>query len=91
MNTPGSGSIGHSAEVHMELRLGGRILTIAQLGPDFPILADPIDHPPADAEISMSIDDHETRWPVRLPDGISRAQRRTPLCPPPTATGSAAG
>ena len=55
----------------MELRLNGHILPIAQLGRDYFILTTPANHPPADAEITLSIDGHESRWPVRLPEGLS--------------------
>jgi hypothetical protein len=76
-------SPGHSADVRMELRLNGHILPIAQLGPDFLVLKNPVDHPPVEAEIAMSIDGHESRWPVRLLDGMSASQRRTRIsrCP----------
>ena len=70
---------GHSADVRMELRLNGHVLPIAQLAPDYLILANPIDHPPAQAEIAMSIDDQRTRWPVFLPAGLSVGQRRTKI------------
>jgi hypothetical protein len=70
-------SSGHSAVVRMELHLNGHVLPIAQLGPDFLVLATLIDHPAAEAEIVMSIDGHESRWPIRLLDGISPVQTRT--------------
>jgi hypothetical protein len=34
------------------------------------VLRDPIPHPPAEAELSLSIDGHEDRWRVELIDGI---------------------
>jgi hypothetical protein len=67
----------HSADVRMELRVNGHVLPIAQLGPDYLVLANPTDHPPTDAEISLSIDGHESHWPVRLLDGTSVMRRRT--------------
>jgi hypothetical protein len=78
----------HSAEMHMELRLNGHVLAIAQLGPDFLVLREPIDHPQADAEITLSIDGHESRWAVRLLDGLSTAQRRTRIARCQNANGS---
>jgi hypothetical protein len=75
----------------MDLRLNGHVLRIAQLGPDFLILTDPIDHPPVDAEIAMSIDGHESRWPVRLDNGLSAAERRTRISGCRHANGSTAG
>jgi len=55
----------------MQLRLNGHIFSIGQLGPDFLILDDPADCPPADAEIALSVDGRERRWTVRLPDGVA--------------------
>jgi hypothetical protein len=48
-----------------------------QLGPDFLVLEKPIDHPPVDAEIRMSIDGNEDCWRVHLPEGIKAGQRKT--------------
>ena len=84
-------SSGHSADVRMEVRLNGHVLPIAQLGPDFLVLASPIDHSPSDAEISLSIDGHEARWPVCLLDGLSISQRRTRIARCEDGNGSRAG
>lgn len=46
------------------------MFSVAKLGPDFVVLRDPIPHPPAEAELSLSIDGHEDRWRVELIDGI---------------------
>ena len=73
---------GHSADVRMQLFVNGRVLKIAQLGPRFLMLDQPIEHPPAEAEIQMSIDGKEERWRVRLPDGISRTAPTTPISVP---------
>jgi hypothetical protein len=71
----------HSARVRMELRVNGSVLTISHLGPDYLILAQPVNHPPAEAEIIMSVDGSQSRWHVQLPDGVSRASRRTHILP----------
>lgn len=55
----------------MHLSVNGHVLTIGHLGPDYVILDTPIDHPPANAEISLSVDGKTNRWPVRLVDGLS--------------------
>jgi hypothetical protein len=65
-----------SADVRMHLRLNGHVLPIAQLGPDFLVLKEPLDHPPADAEIDMSIDGQESRWPVYLAEGLVANRRK---------------
>jgi hypothetical protein len=70
---------GHSAIVRMELCVNGHVLPIAHLGPSFLVLETPFDHPPADAEIGMSIDGKEDRWRVRLADGIKSTERKTTI------------
>lgn len=57
--------------------MNGSIFSVAQLGPGFVVLRDAIDHPPSIAEIRMSIDGDETRWPVQLVDGIATDSRKT--------------
>lgn len=81
---------GHSAIVRMELCVNGHVLPIAQLGPNFLVLENPIDHPPAEAEIGMWIDGREDRWRVRLAEGIKAGQRKTAISRCPAANGSTA-
>ena len=90
MNARPQNALGRSAQVRMGLRLSGLVLPISHLGPSFLILNDPIDHPPADAEISMTIDGHEDCWTVHLPKGISPSVHRTALAKP-LFNGSTAG
>jgi hypothetical protein len=82
---------GHSAIVRMELYVNGLVLPIAQLGPNFLVLGNPIDHPPVDAEIGMWIDGREERWRVRLADGIKAGQRKTSISRAAGNNGSTAG
>jgi len=63
----------------MELRLNGHIVPIAQMGPDFLVVKQPFDHPPADAEVFLRIDDSESSWPVYLVEGISPERRKTKI------------
>ena len=72
----------------MELRLNGHFLPIAQLGPNFLVLKNPIDHPPSDAEIFMSIDGREERWPVQLLQGMCSGERKIAISKPSEANGS---
>ncbi len=65
----------------MHLSVNGHILPIAQLGPDFLILRTPVEHAPADAEISLSIDGDEKRWTVHLANGIHPDRLRTTIIP----------
>ena len=74
MSVDNGTSRGYSADVSIQLYVNGHVLPVAQLGPDFLILRTPVDHPPADAEIRMSIDGDESRWPVRLVNGIAAEQ-----------------
>ncbi len=62
----------HSADVRLSLHVNAETLDLAQLGRDFIILDTPQDIPAQEAEIVMSVDGYETRWPVFLPDGISQ-------------------
>ena len=66
----------------MQLFVNGQVLKIAQIGPRFLMLGQPIEHPPAEAEILMSIDGKEERWRVCLPDGISVTAPTTPISAP---------
>lgn len=61
----------------MRLNVNGHVFSIGQLGPDFVILDAPIDHPPSDAEIALSIDGRERRWTVHLPDGVAAEKQET--------------
>ncbi len=67
----------------MELRVNGSVLNISHLGPDYLILTQPVDQPPAQAEIVMSIDGKQSRWAVRLPVGVSARSVRTSILPGP--------
>jgi hypothetical protein len=65
----------------MHLSVNGHVLPIAQLGPEYLILRTPIEHAPAEAEISLSIDGNESRWTVHLADGIHPDRLRTVIVP----------
>ena len=82
MNTPQTSPFVHSADVRIHLYVNGSVMPVAQLGPDFLMLRTPIDHPPCDAEIAMSIDGHESRWAVHLPNGIHASRRETVISAP---------
>jgi hypothetical protein len=67
----------HSADIRMQLAVNGHTFVIGHLGPEFVILRNPIDHPPAQGEITMSVDGRVRRWRVQLPEGISAHKPRT--------------
>jgi hypothetical protein len=54
------------------------------MGPDFVVLKQPFEHPPAAAELFLRIDDSESTWVVYLAEGISSARRKTKLAGQPT-------
>ena len=70
---------GHSAQVNMRLLVNGLSLPVAQLGPDFVLLDETVNHEPATATMVMQIDSSERRWDVRLPNGISADSARVQL------------
>ncbi len=74
-----SKSTGHSAEVRIRLTVNGHVFSVAQLGPDFVVLRDAVNHAPGRAQITMSIDDDRKQWPVELVDGIHTNRRKTPI------------
>ncbi len=71
----------YSADVRMWLSVKGRVLPIGQLGPDFLILDESVDHPPTEGEITLSIDGRERRWLVYLPDGLVAGRLETRIAP----------
>jgi hypothetical protein len=73
---PKSSQGGHSAQVKMKLLVNGSSLSVAQMGPDFLLVSEAIDHPPTNASIVMQVDESERRWDVRLPEGISLGSKR---------------
>jgi hypothetical protein len=64
-----SSSNGYSANVRLTLVVDGRSFKLAQTGPDFVILREPMDLPPSEAEIVTDIDGQVERWRVHLPEG----------------------
>ena len=67
---------GHSAHVKMQLLVNGSALPVVQLGPDFLLLQEPSEHPPADASVILQVDQSKRQWKVRLPQGISADSKR---------------
>ena len=63
----------------MRLIVNGTPIRVTHMGPDFVLLESPIDHPPCEASILLRVDDSETEWKVRLPEGISRGSNRIAL------------
>jgi hypothetical protein len=72
---------GHSAQLEMRLLINGSSIRIAQLGPDFLLLDEPIDYPSGAAIIIMRVDQNERSWSVHLPGGISVRSKRVAISP----------
>jgi hypothetical protein len=70
---------GHSAKVNIQLLVNGFSLAVAQMGPDFLYLDNPMDHPPTTAEVVLQIDSSERRWDARLPAGLSANEQRVSI------------
>lgn len=90
MGNPNHSYGSYSADVQMELTVNGRIFSVGQLGPDFLVLDDPVDHPPADGEMMVSIDGRVKRGPVRLPEGVSASEGWTRIADCPRGNGPVA-
>jgi hypothetical protein len=70
---------GYSAQVKMKLLVNGSSIPVAQMGPDFLLVVEAIDHPPTNASIIMQVDESERRWDVRLPNGMSSGSKRVAI------------
>jgi hypothetical protein len=59
----------------MQLLVDGISIPVAQMGPDFVLLREPVSLPPCDATVVFQVDQAEERWLVRLPNGVARSKR----------------
>ena len=69
----------HSAKVEMRLIINGMSIDITHMGRDFILLQTPAEQPPCEASILLKVDDCESQWRVRLPEGISKNSNRVAL------------
>ncbi len=63
----------------MRLLIDGLSLPVAQLGPDFLLVDESLDYAPAMASIVMQVDENESRWNIRLPQGMSAGNPRVAI------------
>jgi hypothetical protein len=63
----------------MHLEVNGVKLSVAQLGPDFLILAETAAIEARRGEVVLRVDGHESRWLVDLPAGLGAVDERTPI------------
>ena len=78
---PKSSQGGHSAQVNLKLLVNGSSIPVAQMGPDFLLVTEWIDHLPTNASIVMRVDESERQWDVCLPSGISSGSKRVTILP----------
>jgi hypothetical protein len=62
----------YSAQLKMRLIVNGETIRITHMEPDFLLVDSHGEHPPGDATIMMQVDQSQSQWRVRLPEGISR-------------------
>ena len=63
----------------MRLIVNGTSIGITHMGRDFVIVESPTEYPPGKASILLKVDESESRWNVRLPDGISAGSKRVAI------------
>ena len=63
----------------MRLIVNGTSIGITHMGRDSVIVESPTEYPPGKASILLKVDESESRWNVRLPDGISVNSRRVAI------------
>jgi hypothetical protein len=69
----------YSAQVKMRLIVNGQSIRITHMGPDFLLVECNDNHPPGEATILMRVDESESQWRVRLPNGISKDSKHVAL------------
>jgi len=62
----------YSPEIRLDFQINGKSWELAEIGPDFFTIRNPLDLPPCEGVVVMQVDGRETRWPVFLMDGISK-------------------
>ena len=60
--------------ITIDLLIEGLSLPVAQLGPDFIFLKEPLECPPVEGVLVMTVDGNEQRWPVALPEGAVKGK-----------------
>jgi hypothetical protein len=69
-------STGYSSNVTARLLVAGKVYEVWKAGPDSIFLRTPVDLPPCDGEVVITVDGCEARHRVHLPGGASVAERR---------------
>jgi hypothetical protein len=66
---------GYSADVRLHLAISGRVIDLAQVAPEFLIINRPLDLPPCQGEVVVTVDGVESRRRASLMDGISKSSK----------------
>jgi len=66
--SPGDIGSGYSAKVTIRLRVNGCMIPVGQVGEDRLIFDEPIALPEGDAEVIVTVDGRESRYPVLIHD-----------------------
>jgi hypothetical protein len=74
MNVGFQSGAGYSADVSLRMLVAGSTYELSHVAPDFVRLRTPVEIPPSDAEIIVSVDGRESTSRVRLPNGASRGE-----------------
>lgn len=69
----------HSAHVEMRLIVNGDSIGVTHMGRDFVLVESPAEYPPGEASLLLKVDQSESRWNVRLPDGIAAGSKRVAI------------
>ena len=59
----------YSSDVVLQLIVGERVFELARTGPGYVVMEEPVELPPCDAELLMSVDGRMHRWSVFLDQG----------------------
>ena len=63
----------------MRLLVSDLSLPVTQMGADFLLVHQPVNHPPARASLVLRVDERERCWNVHLPHGITASSNRVAI------------
>ncbi len=67
---------GYSSTVEMYLDIGGLRHDVSHMGPEFSILAKPVNCSPCEGIVGLTVNGRLKQWPVRLPGDSSEGTNR---------------
>ena len=70
---------GHSATVDLQLQVNGRLFSLAEVGPSFCVLAEPIEVPAGNAKVIVTIDGEIQHRAVEILSHSTGENGRVPL------------